>query len=126
LETEKTLLGAETEVKELTESLNLLPGYATETELELVTPAARFEEISLTEASDKAMAANPDVVETEKRLLKYTRQRSSQSSTTSQTSHCSAATLTTLTRYHCFRETFRSSALWVRTTCLILANASTP
>jgi len=70
LETEKTLLGAETKVKELTESLNLLLGYATETELELVTPAARFEEISLKEASDKGMAANPDVVEAEQTAVK--------------------------------------------------------
>jgi outer membrane protein TolC len=51
-------------------SLNLLLGYAIDTELELVPPVTQMEEISLKEAADKAMAANPEVVEAEQTVAK--------------------------------------------------------
>jgi len=66
----KALVVAESKVKELTASLNLLLGYPVETELDLVPPVTEMEDISLTEASDKAMAANPEVVEAESNVAK--------------------------------------------------------
>jgi hypothetical protein len=66
----KTLVIANSKVKELTASLNLLLGYPVEAELELVTPVTQVEEISLKEAADKAMAANPEVVEAEQTVAK--------------------------------------------------------
>jgi outer membrane protein TolC len=66
----KALLIASSKVKELTASLNLLLGYPVEGELELVTPVTQVEEISLKEAADKAMAANPEVVEAEQTVAK--------------------------------------------------------
>ncbi len=61
---------AGSKVRELTASLNLLLGYPTEQELELATPVTQMEEISLKEAADKAMAANPEVVEAEQTVAK--------------------------------------------------------
>ena len=66
----KALAIANSNVKELTASLNMLLGYAIDTELELVTPVTPMEEISLKEAADKAMAANPEVVEAEQTVAK--------------------------------------------------------
>ncbi|MGC1295586.1 MAG: TolC family protein, partial [Alloacidobacterium sp.] len=57
-------------VKEMTASLNLLLGYPMDTELELVAPVTQIEEISLKEAADKAMAANPEVVEAAQTVVK--------------------------------------------------------
>jgi len=70
VEVGKALVIAESKVKELMASLNLLLGYPAETELELVPPATQFEDISLKEASDKAMVANPEVVEAEQNVVK--------------------------------------------------------
>jgi outer membrane protein TolC len=70
LESGKALLRADSEVKELTASLDELLGYSVDTELELVPPAMQFEELSLKEASDKAMTANPEVVEAEQTVVK--------------------------------------------------------
>jgi outer membrane protein TolC len=66
----KALVIANSKVKELTASLNLLLGYPVEGELELVAPVIQVEEISLKEAADKAMAANPEVVEAEQTVAK--------------------------------------------------------
>ena len=66
----KALVISGSEVKELTASLNLLLGYPVDTELELVAPVTQMEEISLKEAADKAMAANPEVVEAEQTVVK--------------------------------------------------------
>jgi outer membrane protein TolC len=69
-EAAKASVIAGSKVKELTASLNLLLGYPLEEELELVTPVTQVEEISLKEAADKAMAANPEVVEAEQTVAK--------------------------------------------------------
>jgi Outer membrane efflux protein len=69
-EAARALVIASSKVKELTASLNLLLGYPLEGELELVTPVTHVEEISLKEAADKAMAANPEVVEAEQTVAK--------------------------------------------------------
>lgn len=69
-EAARALIIASSKVKELTASLNLLLGYPLEGELELVTPVTQVEEISLKEAADKAMAANPEVVEAEETVAK--------------------------------------------------------
>ena len=61
---------ASSNVKELTASLDLLLGYSVDTELELAVPVTQMEEISLREAADKAMAANPEVVEAEQTVVK--------------------------------------------------------
>ena len=70
LETSKALVLAASQVKELTASLNLLLGYPVDTELELVPPDPHYEDISLKEASDRAMAANPEVIEAEQTVVK--------------------------------------------------------
>jgi outer membrane protein TolC len=67
---EKALAIAGSNVKEMAASLNLLLGYAIDTELELVPPVTQMEDISLKEAADKAMAANPEVVEAEQTVAK--------------------------------------------------------
>jgi outer membrane protein TolC len=69
-EAAKALVIAGSKVKELTASLNLLLGYPLEGELELVIPVTQVEEISLKEAADKAMVANPEVVEAEQTVAK--------------------------------------------------------
>ena len=66
----KELVIADTKVKVLTVSLNLLLGYPSETELDLVPPITQMEAVSLKEATDKAMAANPEVVEAEQTVVK--------------------------------------------------------
>jgi outer membrane protein TolC len=70
METSNALAIATTKVKELTASLNDMLGWPSDTELELVPPDPGFEEISLKEATDKALAANPEVVEAEQNLVK--------------------------------------------------------
>jgi outer membrane protein TolC len=69
-ESARALVIAGSKVRELTASLNLLLGYPIEQELELATPVTQVEEISLKEAADKAMAANPEVVEAEQTVAK--------------------------------------------------------
>jgi hypothetical protein len=69
-EAARALVIAGSKVRELTASLNLLLGYPIEQELELATPVTQVEEISLKEAADKAMAANPEVVEAEQTVAK--------------------------------------------------------
>jgi outer membrane protein TolC len=66
----KELVIADSNVKEMTVSLNLLLGYPEETELKLVAPVIQVEDISMKEAADKAMAANPEVVEAEQTVVK--------------------------------------------------------
>jgi len=70
LGTDKAVVIAASKVKELNGTLNLLLGYPLDTELELVPPDPKYEEISLKEASDRAMAANPDVIEAEQTVMK--------------------------------------------------------
>ena len=69
-EAARAVVIASSKVRELTASLNLLLGYPIEQELELATPVTQMEEISLKEAADKAMAANPEVVEAEQTVAK--------------------------------------------------------
>jgi outer membrane protein TolC len=61
---------ATTKVKELTASLNGMLGWPSDTELQLVPPDPGFENISLKEATDKALAANPEVIEAEQNVVK--------------------------------------------------------
>jgi outer membrane protein TolC len=61
---------ATTRVKELTASLNDMLGWPPDTELQLVPPDPRFEDISLRETTDKALAANPEVIEAEQNVVK--------------------------------------------------------
>jgi len=57
-------------VQELTSSLDGLLGYPEGTKLDLVPPAPLTEEISLVEATEKATAANPEVIEAEQTAIK--------------------------------------------------------
>jgi outer membrane protein TolC len=70
IEASNTLAIAATRVKELTASLDDLLGWQPDTKLELVPPDPRFEEISLRDATEKALAANPEVVEAEQNVAK--------------------------------------------------------
>src|SRR6266851_4820555 len=70
IETSNTLAIATTKVQELTASLDEMLGWPPDTELQLVPPDPRFENISLKEATDKALAANPEVIEAEQTVVK--------------------------------------------------------
>jgi outer membrane protein TolC len=70
IETSNTLAIASTRVKELTSALDDLLGFQSDTQLELVPPDPRFEEISLKEATEKALATNPEVIEAEQTVIK--------------------------------------------------------
>jgi outer membrane protein TolC len=70
IEAEKTLVLASSKERELSASLNGLIGLPAETELELVAPAPEVEAVSLAEATDKAMASNPEVIEAEQTAIK--------------------------------------------------------
>jgi outer membrane protein TolC len=70
IETSNALAIATTQVKELTAALNEMLGWPPDTQLELVPPDPRFEDISLREATDKAFAANPEVAEAEQNVVK--------------------------------------------------------
>jgi outer membrane protein TolC len=61
---------ADIKVQELTSSLNQLLGWPPDTELELVPPEPPLADISLQEATDKAMVANVEVVTAEQNLAK--------------------------------------------------------
>jgi outer membrane protein TolC len=76
-EQEKDMISAEqavalpaSKVKELTASLNEMLGLPEGTKLELVPPEPFVENISLTEVNDKAMVANPEVIEAEQTAIK--------------------------------------------------------
>jgi outer membrane protein TolC len=68
--TSRALLIATNSVRELTASLDDLLGWPTDTELELMPPSPRFEAISQQDATEKALAANPEVIEAEQNLVK--------------------------------------------------------
>lgn len=70
LEMSKALAIAANRVEELTVDLNGLLGWPAGTKLELETPAAPLEDISLQEATDKAMAASVEVAEAEQNAAK--------------------------------------------------------
>jgi outer membrane protein TolC len=67
---EKAVVGPASKVKELTASLNEMLGLPEGTKLELVPPEPFVEHISLAEATDKAMVANPEVVEAQQTSIK--------------------------------------------------------
>ena len=70
IEASNALAIATTKVKELTASLNGMLGWPSDTALQLVPPDPGFEDISLKEATDKAMAASPEVIEAEQNVVK--------------------------------------------------------
>ncbi len=70
IETSNAMAVATTKVEELTAALDDLLGWPPDTKLQLVAPDPRFENISLREATDKALAANPEVIEAEQTLVK--------------------------------------------------------
>lgn len=70
IEASKALVIASAKVEDLTASLNEMIGLPPDTKLELVPPDPHFEDISMREASDKALAANPEVIEAEQTVVK--------------------------------------------------------
>ena len=66
----KEVATAASKVKELSATLDELLGWPDDTPLELVPPDPHFEDISLQEATDKALAANPEVIEAEQNVVK--------------------------------------------------------
>jgi outer membrane protein TolC len=70
IEASNKLAIATTQVKELTAALDDLAGWPADTELQLVPPDPRYEEISLREATAKALATNPEVIEAEQNVVK--------------------------------------------------------
>lgn len=67
---EKAVVDPVSKVKKLTASLDEMLGLPEGTRLELVPPAPLVEDSSLTEATDKAMATNAEVVEAEQTAVK--------------------------------------------------------
>ena len=67
---EKAVLLASSKVQELTASLNGLLGFPENARLDLVPPPPLVENVSLTEATENATAANPEVVEAEQTAIK--------------------------------------------------------
>ena len=67
---EKSVLASTSKVMELTASLNQMIGLPDGTKLELIPPDPLVENISLKEVTDKAMAANTEVVEAEQTAIK--------------------------------------------------------
>ena len=67
---EKAIIDPASKVKELTASLDEMLGMPEGTKLELVPPGPLVENTSLTEVTDKAMAANAEVVEAEQTAIK--------------------------------------------------------
>ncbi len=70
IEASNALAIATSKMKELTASLNGMLGWPSDTELQLVPPDPGFEDISLKEATDKATATNPEVIEAEQNVVK--------------------------------------------------------
>jgi len=69
LDAEKAVIGPASKVRELTASLNQMIGLPEGTTLDLVPPPPLVENISLHEATEKAMA-NPEVIEAEQTAIK--------------------------------------------------------
>ena len=69
-EASKELVAAESEADELTESLNVLIGFAQKTKLILDIPEPAIGAISLSEVTQRAVANSPEVVEAEETLVK--------------------------------------------------------
>ncbi|HSY66493.1 MAG TPA: TolC family protein [Terriglobales bacterium] len=67
---EKAVVFSTSKVKELTAALNGLVGLPDGTTLELVPPEPLVEDTSLIEATEKATAANPEVIEAEQTAVK--------------------------------------------------------
>jgi outer membrane protein TolC len=67
---EKAVVVPASRVKELTASMNEMLGLPEGTTLELVPPEPLVENLSLKEVTDKAVAANPEVVEAEQTAVK--------------------------------------------------------
>jgi outer membrane protein len=70
VESEKAVVTAATEVKELTASLNRVMGWPDDAVLELVPPDPLIENISLEEVADRPVAVNSDVIEAEQTVVK--------------------------------------------------------
>ena len=70
MEATKELATATSKVKELSASLDELLGWPDDTQLELVPPEPRFEYIPLGQATGKALAVNPEVIEAEQTVVK--------------------------------------------------------
>ena len=70
LEASKELVTTDTEVSELTHSLNALIGFAPDTKLILAVPEPVTESISLSQATQQAVDNSPEVVEAEQTLVK--------------------------------------------------------
>jgi outer membrane protein TolC len=67
---EKAAVSSASKAKELTASLDELVGLLPGTTLELVPPEPLVEDVSLTEAAEKAAMANPEVIEAEQTAVK--------------------------------------------------------
>jgi outer membrane protein TolC len=70
LEASKELVTTDSQVSELTQSLNALIGFAPDTKLVLAVPEPALETISLTQATQQAVTNSPEVVEAEQTLVK--------------------------------------------------------
>ena len=70
LEASKELVMTESQVSELTKSLNALIGFAPDTRLVLAVPEPALETISLPQATQQAVTNSPEVVEAEQTLVK--------------------------------------------------------
>jgi outer membrane protein TolC len=70
IQTSNVLAIAITKVKELTAALDDMLGWPADTELQLVPPDPRYEDVTLKEATDRALAANPEVLEAEQTVVK--------------------------------------------------------
>jgi len=70
VEVAKDLLTARSDVAELTHSLNTLLGFEPDTELDLAPPEPAVETISEREATQQALANNPEIVEAEQTVVK--------------------------------------------------------
>ena len=123
LETSKALVTARSKVTELTGSLNAPLGFSPDTELELVAPEPVVETISLTQATQRAMATSPEVVEAEQTVVKRALRRGCRSSITFLTLRSWAAMHTRLP-CHSFQPTSRLWVSWSPSMYLTLASAS--
>ena len=70
LEAGKELVVTDSQVSELTQTLNSLIGFAPDTKLVLAVPEPALETISLTQATQQAVTNSPEVVEAEQTLIK--------------------------------------------------------
>jgi outer membrane protein TolC len=70
LEASKEIVMTDSQVSELTQSLNALIGFAPDTKLVLAVPEPALETISLTQATQQAVTNSPEVVEAEQTLVK--------------------------------------------------------